>query len=131
MFQSQQGDPSGPQLNVVGGSALGASNILAGNTDEGVAVFDPGTLKNKISQNSIFSNHIRGIGMGSLYNNSNNNQASPSLGSAILGNSGNVGGTDIAGTLSGSAASTNLPSNSSPIRQQAMKDSSLSDRQQL
>jgi hypothetical protein len=56
LFQAQQADPSGPQSNLIGGSALGASNIIAGNTNEGVALFDPGTLKNKISQNSIFSN---------------------------------------------------------------------------
>jgi hypothetical protein len=97
---------NGAQSNTIGGSALGASNMIADNTNEGVAIYDSTTIKNAISRNSIFGNHIRGIGMGSLYNNSNNNQASPSLSSAILGNTGNVGGTDIGGMLTGSAAST-------------------------
>jgi hypothetical protein len=105
-FETAVGVFNGAQSNTIGGSALGASNIIADNTNEGVAIFDPTTIKNAISRNSIFGNHIRGIGMGSLYNNSNNNQASPGLSSAILGNSGNVGGTDVGGTLSGSAAST-------------------------
>lgn len=94
---------NGAQSNMVGGAASGASNVIAGNTNEGVATFDSATNKNAISQNSIFANHFRGIG---IYTNSNNNQAAPTLSSAILGNAGNVGGTDVSGTLSSTANTT-------------------------
>jgi hypothetical protein len=104
LFQAQSGDPSGPQSNLIGGSALGASNIIAGNTNEGIALFDPGTLKNTISQNSIFSNHFRGIG---VYTNSNNNQAAPTLSSnPILSTVANPGGTDVSGSLTSAASTT-------------------------
>lgn len=95
---------NGAQSTTIGGSTIGASNIIAGNTDEGVALFDSTTIKNTISQNSIYSNHFAGIG---VYTNSNNNQAAPTLSSAILSSGVNPNGTDISGTLA-SAASTNF-----------------------
>lgn len=99
MFQSDSSDPSGPQFNIVGGSASGASNRIAGNTYEGIALFDPGTSKNTISGNSIYSNLGGGIGLGTFYSDSNNNQAAPELDSAILGSAANPGGTDLNGIL--------------------------------
>lgn len=99
MFQSQPADPSGPQFNVIGGMAVGASNLIAGNTYQGIAIFDPGTIKNRISGNSIHSNHDSGIGMGASFNNSSNNQSAPSLASATVSAVVNPNGTDIDGTL--------------------------------
>lgn len=101
LFQSQQADPSGPQSNLIGGSALGASNIIAGNTSEGVAVFDAGTLKNTIRQNSIFSNSAKGI---ALSNGGNNSQPAPTSLSPAVSTAANPNGTDVGGTYSGSAA---------------------------
>ena len=42
----------GADGTLIGGSAIGARNIIAGNLQEGVAVADTGTLGNKITQNS-------------------------------------------------------------------------------
>jgi len=95
---------NGAQSNTIGGSTIGMSNIIAGNTDEGVALFNSTTIKNTISQNSIYSNHFAGIG---VYTNSNNNQAAPTLSSAILSSGTNPNGTDVSGTLS-STPSTNF-----------------------
>ena len=93
----------GAQSNTIGGSAIGASNIISGNTAEGVALFDSNTNRNAVSQNSIFSNHFRGIG---VYTNSNNNQAAPALSSAVLSTATNPGGTDVAGSLTSTANTT-------------------------
>ncbi len=92
----------GAQSNTIGGSANGASNVLAGNFAEGIATFDSTTIKNLISRNSIFSNAPRGIG---VYTNSSNNQPAPALTTAFLSPSmANPGGTDITGNFSGSAS---------------------------
>ncbi|MBP7149587.1 MAG: hypothetical protein KBD01_18825 [Acidobacteria bacterium] len=95
----------GAQANQVGGSAIGASNTIAGNTNDGVALFDAPTLGNAISQNSIHANHFAGIG---LYGGANNGQPPPALTSAVLGPPGNIGGTDVGGSLSGSAPNTSF-----------------------
>lgn len=86
----------GAQSNVIGGSTIGASNLIAGNAAEGVGLFDATTNKNTISQNSIFSNNPRGIG---VYTNSNNNQVAPALAGATLSTASNPNGTDVSGTL--------------------------------
>jgi hypothetical protein len=93
------------QSNTLGGTALGASNLISGNANEGVAVYSfmSSTIRDAIRRNSIVGNG--GVGL-ALYNGGNNTQPAPTLASAILGNAGNVGGTDVAGTLTGSAAST-------------------------
>jgi hypothetical protein len=101
LFQASPSDTIGPQSNVIGGNTMGASNIIAGNTYEGVALFNDHTIQNKISQNSIFMNHLAGIGR---YDMSNNNQPAPTLTSATLSPAGNVGGTNVAGNFSGSAS---------------------------
>jgi hypothetical protein len=93
----------GAQSNTIGGSTIGASNIISGNTAEAVALFDSTTNNNAVSQNSIFSNHFRGIG---VYTNSNNNQAAPTLNSAVLSTATNPSGTDVAGSLTSTASST-------------------------
>ncbi len=93
----------GAWSNQVGGSAVGASNTIAGNGGEGVALFDAATTRDAIRQNSIHANQFAGIG---LYGGSNNGQAAPTLTSAVLGAAGNVGGTDVGGTLTGSAPNT-------------------------
>ena len=102
LFQAQQSDPSGPQLNVIGGTAVGASNVIAGNTSQAVALFNSGTIKNTISENSIFSN---GGGI-SLNTGSNNSQASPTINSAALSTPTNLNGIDVAGTLTSTASTT-------------------------
>ena len=91
---------NGATLNQIGGSGIGDSNLIAGNTLEGVVLFDSGTQQNRLSQNSIFSNHIRGI---TLNSGTNNDQAAPTLSSAVLGPAGNIGGTDVGGMLANSA----------------------------
>jgi hypothetical protein len=95
---------NGPQSNMVGGSALGASNIISGNTFQGVLVDLASTIKNSISQNSIFANHFAGI---LLDHNANNNQAAPALSPGpVLGSTTNPGGTDVSGTLNSTASTT-------------------------
>ncbi|MEY2526915.1 MAG: large repetitive protein, partial [Verrucomicrobiota bacterium] len=91
----------GAHANTIGGTAVGASNIISGNTNEGIALFDSTTIQNSLKQNSIFSNHVRGIG---VYTNSNNNQAAPVLSAATLSTPSNPGGTDVSGTLTSAAA---------------------------
>ena len=87
------------QSNMIGGTAAGAGNIVSGNTDEGVALYNytspTSVIDNSISENSIYGNSA-GI---YLYNNANNNQAAPTLSSAIAGTSTNPSGTDVTGTL--------------------------------
>ena len=92
----------GAILNQIGGSSLGDSNLIAGNTLEGVVLFNAGTQQNRISQNSIFANHFSGI---TINSGTNNDQTAPTLSSAVLGPAGNIGGTDVGGTLTNSAAS--------------------------
>lgn len=83
----------GAQSNMVGGNAIGAGNIIAGNSGDGLDLFDSSTIKNRISQNSIYSNQSQGIG---LFTNSNNNQPAPTISSATLSPSlVNSGGIDI------------------------------------
>jgi hypothetical protein len=93
------------QSNTLGGSAIGASNIISGNTNEGVAVysFNSTTIRDAISRNSIFANGGKGI---ALYNGGNNTQPAPAISSAILGTATNTGGTNVAGSLT--AAATTL-----------------------
>lgn len=91
----------GADGNLIGGSAIGARNIIGGNLAEGVAVADSGTLGNKITQNSIFSNQSVGIG---LYGNANNGHPAPQLLSAVLSTASNANGIDIGGSFSGAAS---------------------------
>ncbi len=94
------------QLNAVGGSAAGAGNIIADNQGIGVGLFNndtpSDTIKNSLSENSIYGNTSSGI---SLNSSANNGQAAPSLTSAVTGTSTNPSGTTIVGKLL-SAAST-------------------------
>ena len=73
---------NGAQSNTIGGSAVGASNVISGNTNEGVAMFDATTIRNNLSQNSIFANQFAGI---ALNGGANGNQSAPALNSAVLG----------------------------------------------
>jgi hypothetical protein len=89
-------------LNTVGGSPIGASNVIAGNSGDGVDLFDAATIKNRISQNSVHSNQFQGIG---LFASSNNNQPAPSITSAVSSPSlANASGIDVAGNFSGTAS---------------------------
>jgi hypothetical protein len=92
---------TGARSNTIGGSAIGASNTIAGNAFEGIAMFDSVTMRNAISRNSIFANGARGI---ALYTSSNNSQNFPDLTSAILSTPTNPGGTTVAGNFTGSAS---------------------------
>jgi titin len=53
------------QSNTVGGSAAGASNVISGNTNEGIAIFglNTTTIKETFSHNSIFNNGGVGIAL--------------------------------------------------------------------
>jgi hypothetical protein len=93
------------QSNFVGGTAMGASNIISGNSNEGVAVFsfNSTTIQEAISRNSIFGNGGAGI---ALYNGGNNSQAFPTLTAATLSTVTNPNGTDVAGSLTAAANTT-------------------------
>jgi hypothetical protein len=93
------------QSNLVGGTAVGASNIISGNTHEGVAVFsfNSTTIQEAISRNSIFGNGGPGI---ALYNGGNNSQAFPTLTAVTLSTGTNPNGTDLTGSLSAAANTT-------------------------
>jgi len=71
----------GASSNLIGGTGLGASNLIAGNTSSGLFLSDAGTVANVISGNSIFDNGGAGI---SLFNGANNEQPAPALTSATL-----------------------------------------------
>lgn len=67
--------------NQVGGLALGTPNLIAGNTYDGVQIFDGSSSDNAVRANSVFGNGGNGI---ILYDDSNLAQAAPSLSSAVL-----------------------------------------------
>jgi hypothetical protein len=97
---------SSAQDNVIGGSAIGAANRIWTNGQEGIAVFDVSTFRNNLSQNSIYHNGARGI---VLYNNSNAQQAYPTINSVTLGVSDdNTGGIDISGSLTSNPSTSFL-----------------------
>ncbi|HEY2343569.1 MAG TPA: hypothetical protein VGH90_11085, partial [Chthoniobacteraceae bacterium] len=106
----------GAQSNVVGGSTAGAANLISGNTQRGVDIFDSTTTGNAISGNSIYGNGGIGINLVGGSENSflvtsndvgdadtgpNNLQNYPVLASAVLGI-----GTNVQGTLNSIANST-------------------------
>jgi hypothetical protein len=91
--------------NTVGGSAVGAGNVISGNSRRGVAVVGSRATRNPISNNSIFSNNGLGIDLdpagvtdndpGDPDEGPNNLQNFPILTSAASGG----GGTKVQGTL--------------------------------
>ncbi len=103
---------TGSHANTIGGSAFGASNQIASNTNDGIRVYDSGTDGTNMMAllgNSIFNNSALGIDL--LYGNSgpqhpNNQQAAPTLSSAVLGSASNISGTDVSGTLNSTASTT-------------------------
>ncbi|MGB8170934.1 MAG: M12 family metallopeptidase [Chthoniobacteraceae bacterium] len=98
----------GPQGTNIGGAAHGAANLIAGNGYAGIAIYNEGTMNNRISGNSITANGGLGIdiwGDGVTANDAgdadagpNNLQNAPVLSSAVLGVA-----TTVAGTLNSSA----------------------------
>ena len=103
-------DSGGAQGNTIGGSTPGAANFISGNAAAGVAIYNPGTINNRISGNSIFANGGLGIdiwGDGVTLNDvgdgdtgPNNLQNFPVLTTAVLGLA-----TTVSGSLN-SAANT-------------------------
>ncbi len=94
---------TGASSNSIGGTATGAGNTIAFNTNSGVALFDPTTLGNAIRGNAIDSNGSIGINFGNagvLLNNDgdtepgpNGNQNFPIIASATPGSTTVVTGT--------------------------------------
>jgi parallel beta-helix repeat protein len=84
---------------LIGGSAHGAGNLIAGNTGSGVLVQGPTSVGNTVSANSISANGGLGI---NLVNGGNDNQAAPIL--TAVSSSGS--GTTITGTLASVANTT-------------------------
>ncbi|HWG43169.1 MAG TPA: right-handed parallel beta-helix repeat-containing protein [Gemmataceae bacterium] len=84
--------------NLIGGTSIGMGNVIAFNTQNGVAV-DTGT-SNAILGDSIFSNAALGI---LLANGGNDNQSAPVLTGAVQLTSTTV---QITGTLTGAANTT-------------------------
>jgi hypothetical protein len=83
----------GGSANTIGGFSPGAGNTIAFNNGSGIAV-QAGALGNAILSNSVVANTTGGI---ALAPGANNNQAPPSLTSALL----SPNGTTINGTLTG------------------------------
>jgi hypothetical protein len=71
----------GAVSNQVGGTTLGAANIIADNSSDGVQLFDAATTNNSIRGNSIFGN--AGVGV-ALYTGANLSAAAPTLNNAVL-----------------------------------------------
>jgi Astacin (Peptidase family M12A) len=93
---------TGAHGNSIGGTGIGASNIISGNTNEAVALYDSTTIQNTVSENSIFSN-----GSGIVLNtSSNHSQAAPGITAVTVSSVTNPDGTDVSGNLSGSAGAT-------------------------
>lgn len=84
--------------NLIGGTAPGSANLIAGNGAQGVVLygFNVVNWRNAILGNSIFDNAQEGI---ATYNGANNGQAAPTLTSAVFGTAGNPGGVTIGGSL--------------------------------
>ncbi len=95
----RQGDRffGGPSHNWIGGTAVGAGNIIAFNGGAGVSISSG--VGNAILGNSIFSNVSLGIALGP---GANHNQAAPVLTSAV--SSGGV--TTVQGTLTSTPNTT-------------------------
>jgi len=100
----------GAQGNTIGGSTPGAANLISGNTAAGVAIYNTGTINNRISGNSITGNGGLGIDLGGdgvTLNDSrghtgpNNWQNFPVLTSGVLGL-----GTAVNGSLNSTANTT-------------------------
>src|ERR1700730_2437965 len=91
---------NGAHDNTVGGTAAGTSNLISGNTNEGVALYDSTTMRNSIRQNSIFANGAKGI---VLNNSSNSSQPAPTSLSGSVSTAANPNGTDVSGNSAGAA----------------------------
>lgn len=94
---------NGAQNNLIGGSTIGAPNIISGNSSEGIALFGNGTTGNTLQRNDIFGNGDLGIRLDSGSGAPNNLQASPVLTSAVL----DINNTTLTGvtTISGNFTS--------------------------
>jgi len=96
---------NGSQSNDVGGAAIGASNRIWQNGKEGITISGATTIKNTVSQNSIYKNGGQGI---VLVSSANGQLPVPILSSAKAGaTDANAGGTDIVGSVK------NMPPNTS------------------
>ena len=82
---------AGSLSNTIGGTSLGAANVIAGHPGRGIVLFDGPTARQSFRRNSIFDNGWQGI---ALYSGSNNSQAAPVISSAVLGL-----GTTVTGSL--------------------------------
>lgn len=82
---------AGSLSNTIGGTSLGAANVIAGHPGRGIVLFDGPTASQSFRRNSIFDNGWQGI---ALYSGSNNSQAAPVISSAVLGL-----GTTVTGSL--------------------------------
>jgi Right handed beta helix region len=89
---------NGAVSNQIGGTALGAANLIADNDSDGVQLFGPTTTYNTVRGNSITGNSGAGI---ALYNSANLSAASPNLVGATLTTS-----LAITGGLAGSPNTT-------------------------
>ena len=86
---------NGSQATLIGGTTVGAANLICGNSGRGIALFDNPTSDQSFRRNSIFGNGGPQI---ALYDGSNHSQAAPVLTSAVL-----TTATTLTGTLQGIA----------------------------
>ena len=96
--------------NIIGGTAVGAGNTIAFNTDNGVCLYSNPTLNNRILSNLIFSNGLLGIDLVSDGRSNGqvtaNDAADPDNGPNKLQNFPVLTSISAAGTISGSLDST-------------------------
>jgi parallel beta-helix repeat protein len=72
---------SGATSNLIGGTTIGAANLISGNLLGGVQVAFAGATNNVIRGNSIYNNNGSGI---AIYSTGNNELAAPTLTSAVV-----------------------------------------------
>ncbi len=86
----------GATNNVIGGSGIGAANLIAGNASDGILLQDAATVGNTFRRNSIFRNGAYGIQLFAT-----TPQSAPSLTSAQAGLA-----TTVIGSLTSTASSS-------------------------
>ncbi|MFO1475410.1 MAG: M12 family metallopeptidase [Verrucomicrobiota bacterium] len=72
----------GAHDNQVGGASPAAANLVAGNSDDGIQLFDATTTNNAVRANSIYGNGGNSL---ALYSSANQSAAPPALASATVG----------------------------------------------
>ena len=81
---------AGATANQIGGTMLGAANLVASNSGGGILLDNVNTINNTIRGNSVFGNSSRGL---ALYDGANLSVAAPALSAAAVGTKTTVSGS--------------------------------------